>query len=132
LTRGLQLRFENRTSSIGVPNLSLPTADFVAEAHAIPVAQAPGTAIRLYPHKLGIIATATSELLGNANAEDLIRSVLVEASALATFDVLDQTVEVREVEDLSETASSLASDFHRYRSLEQAIESERDEQTWLQ
>src|SRR5215469_2338996 len=38
---------------------------------AIPVAQGPGTAIRLSPH-------TTSELLRNANAEDLIRSVLVE------------------------------------------------------
>jgi hypothetical protein len=37
-----------------------------------------------------------------------------------------------ELDDLSEQVSTLASDFHRYRSLEQAIETERDENSWLQ
>jgi hypothetical protein len=41
-------------------------ADFMAEAHAIPVAQAQAP-LYGYPHKLAIIATATSELLRNAN-----------------------------------------------------------------
>jgi hypothetical protein len=77
LSRGLQLRFENRTQSISVPNLSLPDAAFVAEAAAIPVAQGPGAGVRLPPHKLGIIAVATAELLRNANAKDLIKYVLI-------------------------------------------------------
>lgn len=36
-----------------------------------------------------------------------------------------------ELDDLYSAVGNLALDFHRYRSLEQAIEAERDETTWL-
>ena len=91
LRRGLSLEFGGN-ASIHVPSLSIPAADFVGEGEAIPVAEAPGTDVWLSPHKLAVIAIATSEMLRSASAEDLIRQVLVEATGPALDRALFSTV----------------------------------------
>jgi hypothetical protein len=59
-------------------------ADFVREGEAIPVVQAsPITAATLTPKKIKAIILATSELFANPDAEDLVRSVLIEATGPA-------------------------------------------------
>jgi hypothetical protein len=88
LGRGLGLQFAGAASII-VPSIAVPVADFVAELSGFPVQQAttgPGTT--LTPHKLGVIATLTSEMMRSSSAEQLVRQVLVEACGPAIDRVL--------------------------------------------
>jgi hypothetical protein len=82
LSRGLALHFGN-AAHIDVPGIGLPSADFVAEGAAIPVTAPSPTGVQLSRHKIAVIATATSELLRNPSAEDLIRQTLIEATGPA-------------------------------------------------
>jgi hypothetical protein len=83
LARGIKLSF-NGAAQIGVPSIAIPVADFVAEGAAIPVVQAPTTpGPTLSPHKIAAVVSASGELLRNPSAEDLLRAMLVEATAPA-------------------------------------------------
>jgi hypothetical protein len=67
-----------------VPKLAIPNADFVREGQAIPVSQAsPATPATLTPRTIKMIVLATSELLRNPAAEDLVRQVLIESTGPA-------------------------------------------------
>jgi hypothetical protein len=82
LNRGLQLRFDG-LKSISIPTITLGQAAFIGEGKPIPVVQyqtAPG--VKLEPHALKLISTLTWEMLEASDAENIIRAVLLEASAL--------------------------------------------------
>jgi hypothetical protein len=88
LNRGLALHFDG-FAAITVPSLGVPTAERVAEGEAIPTTEAlPASDATLIRHKLAVIATATSEMLHNPNAEDLIRQMLIEATGPSLDRVL--------------------------------------------
>ena len=70
------------------PGIALPTAGFVAEGAAIPVAAAVSAGPTLSPHKIAVITTLTGELLRSSNAEMLARQVLAEACGPALDSIL--------------------------------------------
>jgi hypothetical protein len=81
--RGVGLNF-NGAAQITVPGVAIPTASFVAEGQPIPVRQAPTSpGPILSPHKLATITALTGEMMRSANAETLIRQVLVESTGPA-------------------------------------------------
>jgi hypothetical protein len=83
LGRGLALRFD-RDALINVPGYAPPDIDLVGEGAAIPVAGfLPGTGATLKAGKLAVILEATSELLRDPNAEELLRKLLIDATAPA-------------------------------------------------
>jgi Phage capsid family len=84
LAKGIKLDF-NHAASIGVPAIAIPTnADFVAESAPIPVLQSTTSAgPTLSPRKIAAITSASGELLRNPSAEDLLRAMLIEATAPA-------------------------------------------------
>jgi hypothetical protein len=83
LARGIGLDFGS-AASIRVPAIALPTADFVGEGAPAPTQIAPTSAgPTLTPHKIMVLTSLTNELLRSSDAEDLVRQVLVEATAPA-------------------------------------------------
>jgi hypothetical protein len=78
---GLQLTFENRTTSITVPGTQPAERAIHRRDEAIPVGEGVGPGVRLHQHKIGIIAVASNEMLKNPSAEDLVRSILIESTA---------------------------------------------------
>jgi hypothetical protein len=85
LARGIRLDFADY-ASITMPTLSLPSpgVGFVGEGQPIPVTTATsGAGVTLSPHKFAAMSSLTREMMENSNAEVMIRSVLVESSALA-------------------------------------------------
>jgi hypothetical protein len=82
LQRGLSLQF-NGAASLSVPSLAVPAADFVGEGEPIPTTEAPTADVRLERHTIKVITSATSEMLRSANAEELVRQILVEATGPA-------------------------------------------------
>jgi hypothetical protein len=82
LTRGLQVRF-NGEGEILLPTIAAGSAGFVGQGKPIPVAQfASSTGVSLLPHKIALITTLTSEMLQSSNAEAIVRTVLVESTAV--------------------------------------------------
>src|SRR5262249_26019274 len=75
--RAIQVAF-NHNVAINIPGVSLPTAKFIAEGQAFPVAKANSTSVQLNPYKLGVMAGVTSELFANPGAEAAIRQILIE------------------------------------------------------
>jgi hypothetical protein len=71
------------------PGIALPVGGFVAEGSAIPVQTAPTNAgAILTPHKLATITTLSNEMMRNANAETLVRQVLIESTGPSIDKVL--------------------------------------------
>jgi hypothetical protein len=88
LARGVQLNFSG-AATISVPNISVPNADFVAEAMPFPVRTTPTSpGPTLTAHKLGLIVRLTGEMLRSSNAETLVRAVLVESVGPSVDKVL--------------------------------------------
>src|SRR5262249_52937269 len=83
LERGIQLNFGG-AASISVPNVGVPSADFVGEELAIPLQPAttfPGPT--LTPHKLAVMTSLTGEMMRHSNAETLVRQALIESTGPA-------------------------------------------------
>jgi Phage capsid family len=78
LQRSLGLRFDG-SAQISIPEITQPTADFVAEGAAIPVTSAVSNFTHLEAYKLAAIVVLTREMIESSNAETLVRSALVNA-----------------------------------------------------
>jgi hypothetical protein len=88
LGRGIGLSFDG-AASISLPNIAVPTSDFVSESAPIPVVQAttsPGPT--LVPHKLSVIATVTGEMIRSGNSQALVTDVLIQSTGPAIDRVL--------------------------------------------
>jgi hypothetical protein len=82
LSRGLQLRFDG-LASISLPTITQGQAGWVGQGKPVPVTQyvtAPG--VKLEPHKFGLAAVLTREMVESSNAEAAVRAVLTEGAAL--------------------------------------------------
>jgi hypothetical protein len=91
LARGIGLNFDG-AASISVPGITIPTGDFVAEGAPIPaVAAVTSAGPTLSPHKLAVITSLTGEMMRNANAETLVRQVLIESTGPAIDKALFST-----------------------------------------
>jgi hypothetical protein len=77
-SRGIALQF-GRAEALRVPALAPIEASFVQEGRAIPVKQSQATEIMMHRQKLAVIVLATNELLRSADAETLIRQMLIES-----------------------------------------------------
>jgi hypothetical protein len=79
ISKSLKLSFDG-AATINVPGLSLPTAAWVGEGHAIPVIQGLTTSPSpvLQPYKLATIVTLTNELINSSDAEPMVRQLLIE------------------------------------------------------
>jgi subtilisin family serine protease len=79
-------------AQISVPSIALPVADFVGEGAPIPVRQATtSTGPTLTPFKFAVITTLTREMMESANAEELVRQVLMESTGPALDAALFST-----------------------------------------
>jgi len=88
LGRGIRLSFDG-AASIALPNLTIPTADFVGEGVPIPVVQATTSAgASITPHKIAVITSLTGEMIRSGNAEQLVRQVLIDSTGPALDKVL--------------------------------------------
>jgi hypothetical protein len=79
LQRGLQLSLDG-VSSITIPNLTAPLADFITQGQPIPVVQGTSsvqTTIAFY--KFACIVVLTRETVENSNSEALTRQALLDA-----------------------------------------------------
>lgn len=91
LTRGIGLNFAG-AAQITVPNIAIPTADFVGEAQPIPAVTAPtSVGPTLTPHKIAAITALTGEIMRSSNAETMVRQVLMESTGPAIDKVLFST-----------------------------------------
>jgi hypothetical protein len=82
LQRALQLTFDG-AGKISVPGLTIPPGKFVGQAKPIPVVQGTSSVqCILEPYTFASIASLTTEMLANANAEALIRAALVTAAGI--------------------------------------------------
>jgi hypothetical protein len=78
IARSLQLSFDH-AAQISVPALTLPNAAWLGETSPIPVTQgtsSPGAV--LVPYKLATMVVLTGEMIRNANADAMVRQVLLE------------------------------------------------------
>jgi hypothetical protein len=83
IQRSLQLSFGG-AAKILVPGVFLPLADFVAEGAPIPAVQgATSTQADVEPCKFAVITALTREMYESPNAENLIRTALIESAAPA-------------------------------------------------
>src|SRR5262249_16983344 len=70
--------------ALSIPNLNMGLADFVKEGDPIPVVQATsGIQTTLEPYKIATIVTLTNELLASSNAEQLVKTALLESTGPA-------------------------------------------------
>jgi hypothetical protein len=82
LNRGLQVRF-NGAGTISLPLVSQGQAGFVGQGKPVPVAAfATSSGVSLTPFKLALISTLTREMVESSNAEAVIRTVLLESTAV--------------------------------------------------
>jgi hypothetical protein len=82
LERVLNLSLDG-VGALNIPDLStLPLADFVKQGSSIPVINAT-TRIQcsLEPHKFAVIVVLTNEMLASSNAEQLMKTALLESAA---------------------------------------------------
>jgi hypothetical protein len=94
LGRGLRLRFD-QGAAIRVPGFFADDVDmtFVGEGQPIPVlGPLPGSGAVLERRKLACIVEASAELLNSGNAEELLRQLLVDATAPALDRAMLSTV----------------------------------------
>jgi hypothetical protein len=82
LAAGLNLQFGN-AGTILVPGLGTGTAAWVAEGNPIRVVQFLTSGPTLVPHKLASISALTLEMIQNQNAEQFVRSALIDSTAPA-------------------------------------------------
>jgi hypothetical protein len=91
LQRGVGLDFAG-AAQITLPSLSAPVVDFVGEGMPIPaVAGVSSTGPSLSPHKVGVITSATSEMLRSPQVEELMTMVLIDACGPGIDKVLLST-----------------------------------------
>jgi hypothetical protein len=91
LGRSLQLAFDG-SNSISVPSLTIAGGSFVGEGRPIPFLQGTtGAGLTLSPHKLAAMWGLTSEMMRAANAEQIIRATMLEATAQALDTALFST-----------------------------------------
>src|SRR5262245_60152557 len=91
LTRGIGLNFAG-VAQITVPNIAIPTADFVGEGQPIRAVTAPtSVGPMLTPHKIAAITALTGEMMRSSNAETMVRQVLMESTGPAIDKVLFST-----------------------------------------
>jgi hypothetical protein len=87
LANGHSLSFDG-AASIMVPSLSGGAAAWISENTAIRVVNFLSSAPTLTPHKLAASSVLTQEMIASSNAEDLVKTALVDACASAIDSAL--------------------------------------------
>jgi hypothetical protein len=91
LGRSLQVAFDG-ASSISVPSLTMAGGSFVQEGKPIPfLAGTTGPGITIQPHKLCAMWGLTAEMMAAANAEQIVRQTMLEATSQALDAALFST-----------------------------------------
>jgi hypothetical protein len=119
LQRALQLSFSG-AARISIPGIFFPSADFVAEGAAIPAVQgSSSTQAVVEPTKFAVLTVLTHEMYDSPNAENLIRTALIESAGPALdrrlFDNAAAVPELRPaglLNGISATTASTLTDPH--------------------
>jgi hypothetical protein len=90
LGRGIGLDFQG-AAQITLPSLSMPAIDFVGEGMPIPAVAGTSSTASLLPHKVGVITSATAEMLRSPQVEELMTMVLLDACGPGLDKVLLST-----------------------------------------
>lgn len=82
LSRGLQVTFDGERT-ISFPTIAQGQAGFVGQGKPIAVVEfATAVGVKLEPHKLGLIAGLTREMVESSEAETIVSATLGEAAAI--------------------------------------------------